>query len=484
MRVYVTRSHDKTLARIVLGIVCLFSFAAQLNAKKVYDQPNTNLATFFTQKNMTYVIQHPHSTLDTLALPDNITLEFKGGSIKAPIIFRHTHLKGNVKLQGSHITGVIANNTFNAKWLCHADGVNDDAAHINDMMQVCENIYFPKGIYQLISTHTPKYPINKPYHLGINRSHQTLTGGKGAVLRTNIMAGMLTVYSKPYDIAHSISDITIQGLTFQVVNEATTFDPYQQHCHTISLKGVNGCVIQKCRFQNFWGDAICLNHYNDNEQTGERARNMNVLIQHNYIDGYKHSNRNGVSVINGEHAVIRNNVLVNCSHKTMPGAIDVEANNTAYTVNDILISGNTIDQSQGMNAAISVVSNKLRAPAHNITITKNVITRSNRAFAFWIDSNGCADNITITKNKADQHTTPFMFWQEGETENWTFTGNKFLCPTKLDFGGKLKIKNLIIRDNKIEKLAWYRTGNMPIVLICAFFILACALHSLFSRKNS
>lgn len=454
-----------------------------LHAKSYLDYPDTDLSNFFTEADATYTIRYKHAYTRQIDVPTNCTIVFEGGWLQAPIRFNNTLLQGNVKLQGSHISGSLRNETFNAGWLCHADGKQDDAEAVNAIFAMSQRVHFPKGTYLLSSFHSPKYPINKPYHLGINHSHLTITGEDGATLLTQTKAGTLCIYSKPYAIDESISDIKIEGITFQVANEETEFDPYQEHCHTISFIGVNGATVKDCKFHNFWGDAICLNHYNDNEQTGERSRNQNVWVTGNYIDGYKHSNRNGISIINGKNVRVEANTIVHSSHKRMPGAIDIEANNTAYTIDSIQISNNIIDDSQGMNAAISVVSNNKKGPAHYIQITGNTITNSNRALAFWIDNQDCCHHVTITNNHADASTTPYIFWQSGTTHHWTFRNNTFECPSQQQFGGKVKIRKLTNKGNKIKILAWYEKGIMPIFISTGILFLVFLIFRYYQKKH-
>ena len=432
----------------LLAFLCMIT--GIVHAITYYDQKETDLQTFFVQKGATYVIRYPHIQRGITTIPSNSTIDFQGGSIAGNIKFDNTLLKGNVRLQGSSISGTIQNKFFNAQWLCYADGKKDDAASINAILQICNEVQFPKGTYLLVSTHNPTYKINKPYHLGINRSGTKLIGEKGATLTTKTKAGTLCIYSKPYDIPNSIHDIKIEGLTFMVQNEGTEWDSYQEHCHTISLIGVNRCFIENCTIRNFWGDAICLNHYGDNENTGERTRNMNVVVRNNHIDGYKCCNRNGVSVINGQHVIIARNTFVNTSHSNMPGAIDIEPNNKAYTVDDIKIINNRIDNCQGANAAIGIISNERGGPAHNIQIIKNHITNSRRAFEFAVGTDYAASNITVKNNWADKNTDPWIWHGEGRTKNWVFTGNTFLHDTKMRFGRGVKFEGLKNTNNKIN----------------------------------
>lgn len=449
----------------LIYILCMVIAPFMADAKTYYDTPDIDLNRFFVEKNSTYIIQYPHTQTASIQLPENVKLDFRGGSILAPIQFNHTQLTGDVKLHGSTIQGSIRNKQFVATWLCYADGKHDDAPNINAILQVCNNILFPKGIYLLEQFHQPLYPINKPYHLGINRSHTKLVGQEGAILQTSTMAGTLCIYSKPKDIPNSLTNILIEGLTFQVSNESTDFDSYQEHCHTISFMGVNHASVKDCTFKNFWGDAICLNHYGDNENTGERTRNSNVIIENNHIDGYKHSNRNGVSVISGEHVKIKNNTFINCSHSKMPGAIDVEPNSHVYTINDILIENNQIDHCLGANGGISLVSNKRGGPLYNITIRKNRITNSSRGMEFAVELPETSGNIQVENNYVDDSTDPYIFYGHGETKNWTFKKNVFKRKTKVKFGGSIKFINLKQTNNEINKMAWIYDESKPFLVL-------------------
>lgn len=434
---------------LLIGIV-----PSLLQAKVFYDSPQTDLSQYFAEEGATYVIKYKHTDTRQITIPAKSTIVFEGGCLEATLQFNFTLLKGDVKLQGSNIAGSLRNKVFDAKWLCYADGKQDDAKAINMIFALAHKVFFPKGTYLLTSFHSPLYPINKPYHLGINHSDVSITGEEGATLLTRTKAGTLCIYSKPYALKESVAKITIEGLTFKVANEDTSFDPYQEHCHTISFIGVKGATVKNCQFKNYWGDAICLNHYNDNENTGERTRNMKVVIENNLIDGYKHSNRNGISVISGENILIRGNQLKNCSHSKMPGAIDIEPNSHVFTINNIRIIGNTIDACQGNNAAISVVSNKRQGPIHNVLIRDNRITNSTRGLEFAVECDDVADEVKVENNFVDENTDPYIFYGKGKSKNWSFKGNIFKRASKWKLGGEIKIFNLKASKNQIKGMAW------------------------------
>lgn len=407
-----------------------------------------DISLFLKKKNTTYIIRHEHKTNKNVTVGENSTIVFEGGNICANITLNNTKLEGNVRLQGSTLSGNISNKTFDASWLCYRDGKTDDASAIQNLLNTFNNIHFPKGTYLLVGFHKSKYPVEKPYHLGITRSKMTITGEKGSVIRTATMGGVLNIHSKPYDIKHTIADISISGLTFEVKNESDKFESYQEHCHTISMMGAKNVTIKDCYFKNFWGDAICTNHYGDNPNTGERARNTNIKILNNTIDGYKCVNRNGVSVINGEKVIIKQNTFNNCSHKNMPGAIDVEPNYSFYTCNDITISENSITNCQGQNGAISIVCGPHGGIAKNVNVTKNKVYKSRRGIEFAVEDVSYAENIKIEDNYFDAETDPYIFYGKGKVKTFEFNNNTFKAKTKVKFGGSIKIERKKMKGNE------------------------------------
>ena len=174
-------------------------------------------------------LRYHHQLSDTLHVPDGCELYFDGGSISGHLVFTNTRLSGNVSLKGSTIRGRIKNRIFDASWLCVKDDVSDDAACINDMISVCDHIYFPKGVYRLIS----EFNVNKivPHgfepsikaHIGINRSGVKLVGEEGTQFVTDKPIGTICVFSQPNQIEKSIHNILIDGIQFTVQNDGKEF---------------------------------------------------------------------------------------------------------------------------------------------------------------------------------------------------------------------------------------------------------------------
>ena len=78
----------------------------------VYDNPNENMLVLFSRANTKYVLRYRHQFNGVLKVPDGVTIEFKGGSLKGRIDFNNTKLQGEVRLQGSTISGHLRNHVF------------------------------------------------------------------------------------------------------------------------------------------------------------------------------------------------------------------------------------------------------------------------------------------------------------------------------------------------------------------------------------
>lgn len=437
------------MTRIIL-LLFLSIIPQCMSAMRVeHDTADADMRILFMAGKAKYVISYNHTFSDTISIPYGSIIVFDGGSLKGPIKFNQTSLKGKVRLKGSSISGHITNKIFNASWLCAMDGITDDVPRINEMIDVCGNVFFPKGSYRLISAFNPEGKLPKELHssvnghIAINKSNVTLEGETGTTFITDEPLITLSVFSQPYDIEHSISNVKIQNINFEVHNDGKTFHEFM---HTIKLMGVNGMVIENCTFIDFWGDAICLSHYGDNPQTGERTRNQNVRVLNNtIIGGNHHSNRNGISVISGKNVLIKRNIIKNTSRKDMPGGIDIEPNNSAYTIENIRIENNVLERVRTNAIQVYIPSS---ASAHGIVIDKNTIISCGNGLYIGINSNKTTDNFKISHNYFDKKTNPYFFVGKGHSMKWVINNNIFERLSRQDIPGDIRVTNLVIKSNK------------------------------------
>ena len=434
-----------------LYILFFILISCTVGARTIYDTEKGNIHNLFDYNNSMYVLRYNHQFTDTLRIPYGCELKFEGGSLKGPILFNATKLSGFVKLKGSVISGTIKNKVFDASWLCSLDGVSDDAPSINQIIEVCGKIYFPKGNYRLISAYDANKKVEKEYldgikaHIGIFRDNVVLRGEEGTVFITDKPLGTICVFSMPNQIDNSIKNVKIENISFNVQNDEKNF---YEFIHTIKLIGVNGMTINNCTFNDFWGDAICLSHYGDNPKTGERTRNENVQILNNMIvGGSHHNNRNGISVINGKHILIKNNIIKNTSRKDMPGGIDIEPNNAAYTIDDIRVEENIIEGVRGVGGAIGLVVYD-DGPAYNICIVGNKISDCLNGILVYVKTEGTTDRIVIKNNFVAWDTNPYSFAGGGKSQNWIVVDNIFEHWGFQDIPGNIEVKNLVVGNNK------------------------------------
>ena len=433
--------------RLIL-LIAVVSNACVGYAKSICDSFGIDISGFIVHSGVKYVLRYDHIFTDTLFIPDNCEIKFEGGSLSGPIVFNNTKLSGDVNIKGASIRGSIRNKQFNAAWLCNIDGKTDDAPRINEMIEVCGNVYFPKGKYRLISEYIPGKDVDKELHssirahIGVSRSNVNLIGEGGTEFITEVPLGTISLFSQPNQIEKSIRNIVIEGIAFNVKNHGKEFYEFK---HTIKAIGVNGLTIKNCTFNDFWGDAICLSHYGDNPSTGERTRNQNVNINNNMIiGGEKRNNRNGISVINGKNVLIKDNIIKNTSRKGMPGGVDVEPNNSAYTIENIRILNNTFE---GIKTNAIQIYIPTGGPAHFIFVEKNTIKECGIALNIGILSNE-TDNLKLTGNVIDGNTNPFHFWGEGNSKNWIVSDNTFNKPSLQNIPGSIKVENLVVKNNK------------------------------------
>lgn len=438
---------DRLMKRFCL-ITCLI-YAITCVSKTIYDAPGMRVQELFHESG-TYVIRYQHVFSDSLRLPPDCELCFEGGSLTGHVVMNGTMLSGKVNLKGSSLSGRVSNKQFDASWLCAMDGVTDDAKRINEMIEVCGHVYFPRGTYRLISAYDPTGKVGKKYHksikshLGIRRSNVVLEGENGAQLLTTDSLSTICLFSKPNQIDKNIRNIEIKNIIFTVKNDGNHFHEF---LHTIKIIGVNGLTIENCTFNDFWGDAISLSHYRDNPKTGERTRNQNVKILNNTIlGGDSHNNRNGISVINGKNVLIKDNVIKNTSRKDMPGAIDVEPNNSAYTIENIKIEKNYIE---GVLSKAITVHIRDDGPAHHIEILSNEIKNCGKVgIAVTIRTEDTTDSIIVKNNHVYADTKPYRFRGKGRSKDWIISGNTFDQPVLQSIPGKITVKNLVVSNNK------------------------------------
>ena len=441
-----------------LSIILSLLFFVEASAKRVIcDTEVQHIESMFTYERCRYVIKKNHILQDKITIPPDCEICFEGGSLSGSIKFTNTLLSGRVKLHGSNLDGHVNNKVFRSEWLCYGDGLHDDAHNVNQMIDVCGKVHFCNGVYLMKTMHrAPK--VDKvvsddwqPFsHIGISMSNVELKGiDPGVVFLSEKPSCMICIYSVPYKFEETVKNINIDNITFRCLNEGKEI---LQLKHTIKVLGVNGLRIKNCIFDDFWGDAICLHSYGDMPSTGERTRNSNVIIKNNHIKGGPHyKTRNGVAVVNGVNVRIEDNIIEQTSGEGMPGAIDVEANSHAFSVDNIVIKDNIIKNCKGTAGGICINSKGFQAPAHNIMIIGNHISGCTSGLAFVVQTENTTWNYVVKRNVIEADTPPYQFVGEGKSKDWLFKNNVFKKGASTRIPGKIQVKRLIDKCNIFGK---------------------------------
>jgi hypothetical protein len=213
-------------------------------------------------------------------------------------------------------------------------GTTDMTSIVQAAVTAGTQVYFPAGTYLLtgaISLHAG----NELYGDGIDSTIIKYTG-------TAASFGAFTVDSGASGVQFegiSIHDMTLYG--------GSDLLGFSEFVHLISLSGVNNCNIYQVKLKGFRGDGVYLG---SGTSGGIERHNINVTVRDCVFDGINNTNRNGISVIDGDSITIFNNYFTNCTKSTMPGCIDVEPDgNIWHVVRNIRIVSNNFAVGNGGN---------------------------------------------------------------------------------------------------------------------------------------
>jgi len=129
-------------------------------------------------------------------------------------------------------------------------------------------------------------------------------------------------------------------------------------------------TISGVKARNCWGDGFFVNGTNG-------TTTQNVTIQNCTADNNR---RQGLSICDLNGGTVTGSTFINTNGTSPQAGIDLEPYDSAQTVSNITISGNTF-----RNNDSGVVAGGAAGSVSNVKISGNVI-ESNRSFGFWIDS--------------------------------------------------------------------------------------------------
>jgi len=278
-------------------------------------------------------------------------------------------------------------------------GVADSTAAIQSAINASENVYFPAGTYNLVSTQgfisgdpNSRDPVlDIPANRYLYGDNATLVNASGSLFSPTMMIGrILGVDLDVGDRAtYQPNNITIKGLKFQIATTGTLADSPLKISNAYGVK-VEGCYIDKT-YKNPANtnavDGIFIADAWDIEISG------NTIVDHG---------RNGIAVISGREMNISNNKISTTVVDSIQ-SIDLEYDTSVADgfLKNIVISGNIC-----IDGGLQVVPFNGSPEIRNISFTNNTLEHSGAkvAIACAGNSSARAENIIVQGNAIKYQT--------------------------------------------------------------------------------
>lgn len=242
-------------------------------------------------------------------------------------------------------------------------GDPDDTAMFDRATAAARRVYVPSGTYLLNSAN---WPSGTEIFGDGDATILKMVGASGSVFTNN---------SGSSDIAGNIRNLYMHDL--QLLATCDT-DGFSQFKHLVALNGVSNVTFERVLFRGFRGDGA----YIGAGDVGAYRYNEDVTFRKCRFDGLNSENRNAVSFIDIDGALIEDCVFSDCTKSTMPGAIDFEPNaNPAARIKNVTVRNNKFTNIGGNVAVIGmfVPATATEAPS-NITVENNHADTFTKAF--------------------------------------------------------------------------------------------------------
>ena len=243
------------------------------------------------------------------------------------------------------------------------DGRSDDSAAFNSALKILAinqggTLLVPSGTYLIGDVRVGSGISIR----GVGRAWPVLA-------KTNHASSILNLSA---DIAAlGLHDISIEHLT---VRGRSVENGFSEHVHNIVAIGLTRLLIHDVRFESFQGDGLYLG--SRVQQSDPVAHNSDILVTDSIFDGVNFQNRNGVSVIDCGACVFSHNSFTRTTTSQMPGAIDLEPNQSDEIIRDVILDENDIADSHGVTGGISISLRDASQAMRHILIENNTIQNS------------------------------------------------------------------------------------------------------------
>jgi len=323
------------------------------------------------------------------------------------------------------------------------DGTTNDTAAIQAAITAGYKVYFPAGTY-LTNTLTL-------------RAGSFLFGdGAQSIIKQNTTTGASygTLYADSLSTSATYDNIVVRDL--QLLGQVATAG-FSQFEHLASFSGVKDAQFINVLFKGFRGDGL---YIGSSPTAATERHNYKVTVRDCTFDGVNNDNRNGISVIDVDNMLIDNCRFINCTKSTMPGAIDIEPDSSAFhIIKNIKITNNKFDHVGGNISVVSVyIPSGVTVSAINVIVANNESvnpTNTGSFFSFIANrsptSTSAENDVRLLNNKASGGAIAFQFY---DGKRITSQGN-----TWSDFTGSCYIGVTSVRDCVVDNDRFIRCGS-------------------------
>lgn len=257
------------------------------------------------------------------------------------------------------------------------------------------------------------------------------------------------IYANSGSAGAMVGPLTFEGFTIDGRVQDLGF---QEPTHNMSLNGVEGVIIQDVEFLGFRGDGLYLG---SGIVGGDELHNKNVQVLSCVFDGVNNDNRNGISALDYDTLIVKNNQFIRCTRSSMPGAIDVEPNSgsTFAVLNGLTADANTFeDIGGGVGTICFPIAAGIALPT-GTSITNNRQVGNFRTFLFvdGFRAPATADlnmDMVVEGNSAiDGPGAPFLLYG---CKGITFRDNSWQdldSAAQVGAGGGVPVSDVKVYDN-------------------------------------
>jgi hypothetical protein len=242
---------------------------------------------------------------------------------------------------------------------------------------------FPAGVYDMQN------------QVDVRVSGLTLQGLEGATIKRSPSSASNMMFRFIYSQNTRVTGFKLDG--------GAAGDTWDEYGIVFTVYSSQNADFDHNTFRNVMGDGV---YYGRASYDTNYTCNTGADVADNTFIGSNNASRNGISLICGSGFNVLRNTITNWSRNDMPGCIDLEPNSASERLDNVLVEGNTCDNTNGTRlkwGGITAALAQHGSHSSNVTIRGNevkgaigqgVAVETNPQDAPWIVQNNNVHDLT------------------------------------------------------------------------------------------